>query len=319
MSTEIANSLGLSSNPNIVLNMQSANRTLDQSLGLACNVPYTIGNLTLYLQIHILWSPAYDILLGHPFDILTRSMVNTLIKALQDAKPLVPIDYELPNPVILVVDMSYIAIGHYLCQCSSNNCKECCYNHFGPITLNDKESRFSQPKLELYGLYHALIIEVNAHYIKSMLQNSDIQPSASMNCWIMVILMFYFELVHVKGTFHGPDGLLQCLLQPSTLSQTIATTLVSGYNKHANGIIKQFHFDVCQALFKAVNSDQSRWSTATYSVFWSECVTVCKQMGCSPYYTTTSTYPLLPADIVEVTYLQPPPNSFLSSTNLIAC
>ncbi|KNZ80296.1 hypothetical protein J132_06412 [Termitomyces sp. J132] len=34
---------------------------------------------------------------------------------------------------------------------------------------------------------------------------------------------------------------------------------------------------------------------------------------------TTSTHPLLPADIVEVTYLQPPPNSLLSTTVLIAC
>ncbi|KNZ78243.1 hypothetical protein J132_01221 [Termitomyces sp. J132] len=94
---------------------------------------------------------------------------------------------------------------------------------------------------------------------------------------------------------------------------------ISGYNKHANGIVKQPHFDVCQALFKAVDSDQSRWSTATYSVFWSEQVTVHKQMGCSPYFMTTGTHPLLPANIAEVTYLQPPPNSLLSTTDLIAC
>ncbi|KAG5334993.1 hypothetical protein C0989_002620, partial [Termitomyces sp. Mn162] len=35
-----------------------------------------------------------------------------------------------------------------------------------------------------------------------------------MNRWIMAILMFHFELVHVKGTFHGPNGLLQCPPQP---------------------------------------------------------------------------------------------------------
>ncbi|KNZ76511.1 hypothetical protein J132_10219 [Termitomyces sp. J132] len=66
-----------------------------------------------------------------------------------------------------------------------------------------------------------------------------------------------------------------------------------------------------------VDSDQSRWSTATYSVFWSEHVTVCKQMGCSPYYVTTGTHLLLLADIVEATYLQPPPNSLLLTTDLI--
>ncbi|KNZ78116.1 hypothetical protein J132_01640 [Termitomyces sp. J132] len=41
-------------------------------------------------------------------------------------------------------------------------------------------------------------------------------------------------------------------------------------------------------------------------------------MGCSPYFTTTGTHPLLPADIVEVIYLQPLPNLLLSTTDLIA-
>ena len=54
-----------------------------------------------------------------------------------------------------------------------------------------------------------LIIEVDARYIKGILQNPDIQPTTSMNRWIMGILMFHFELVHIKGTFHGPDGLSQ--------------------------------------------------------------------------------------------------------------
>ncbi|KNZ81106.1 hypothetical protein J132_03097, partial [Termitomyces sp. J132] len=78
MSAEIASDIGLSYDPNIVLNMQSANGTMDRLLGLARNVPCTIGNMTIYLQIHVLWSLTYDILLGHPFDVLTRSTVNTL-------------------------------------------------------------------------------------------------------------------------------------------------------------------------------------------------------------------------------------------------
>ncbi|KNZ76548.1 hypothetical protein J132_09830 [Termitomyces sp. J132] len=94
---------------------------------------------------------------------------------------------------------------------------------------------------------------------------------------------------------------------------------ISGNNKCANRIVEQPHFNVCQALFKAVDGDQFRWSTATYSIFWSERVIVCKQMGCSPYYTTTSTHLLLLADIVEATYLQPLPNLLLSTTDLIVC
>ena len=92
--------------------------------------------------------------------------------------------------------------------------------HFSSITLNNCESRFSQPKLELYGLFRALralklylisirnlIVKVDAKYINGMLQNPDIAPLASINCWIVSILMFHFTLVHVPGMHHGPDGL----------------------------------------------------------------------------------------------------------------
>ncbi|KAG6870410.1 hypothetical protein C0992_000141, partial [Termitomyces sp. T32_za158] len=80
MSADVANKLGIIiiNDPTIHLNMQSANGTVDRSLGLAKNVECTIGDLTFYLQIHILQSPAYDILLGRPFDVLARSVVKTL-------------------------------------------------------------------------------------------------------------------------------------------------------------------------------------------------------------------------------------------------
>jgi hypothetical protein len=106
------------------------------------------------------------------------------------------------------------------------------YSRFGSITLNEREARFSQPKLELYGLYRSiralrlyliglrnLTIEVDAKYIKGMLSNPDIAPSASINRWIVSILMFHFTLVHVPGTFHGPDGLSRRRTQPGDLPE----------------------------------------------------------------------------------------------------
>jgi hypothetical protein len=48
-----------------------------------------------------------------------------------------------------------------------------------------------------------------------MLANPDIQPSASINQWIVSILTFHFTLVHVKGTFHSPDGLSRRPCQPA--------------------------------------------------------------------------------------------------------
>lgn len=61
-------------------------------------------------------------------------------------------------------------------------------------------------KLYLIGLQN-LIIEVDVKYIKGMLANPDIVPSVSINHWIILILIFHFTLVHVPGTFYGPDGL----------------------------------------------------------------------------------------------------------------
>jgi hypothetical protein len=76
MSEAVCHDIGLAYDPSIKLNMQSANGEVDQSLGLARNVPCKINSITLYLQIHIIRSPAYDILLGRPFDVLTESTVK---------------------------------------------------------------------------------------------------------------------------------------------------------------------------------------------------------------------------------------------------
>ena len=534
--------------------------------------------------------------------------------ALIKSPALRPIDYESSAPVILGVDTSYIAIGSILSQCDPENPKLRYVSRFGSITLNDREARFSQPKLELYGLYRALrslklyligvrnvIVEVDAKYIKGMLSNPDIAPSASMNRWILSILMFHFTLVHVPGTHHGPDGLsrrrpqpgdeeepeddfddwidqvngfihfindnpahrmaistsppvtcfvttieqgnsaeptrgvdddddrqtsydivprteaaitadarlakvqtwLETLERPVEMTEkeyntfmkycteffilgarlwrkdvkrqhkivvqqdkrlflissahddvghrgfyatnsllterywwpmmahdiawfirtcrlcqlrktqqvsippvvatpaplfakvymdtmhltpssgykyivqarcslthwpewemlrkesakSLATFIlhnliyrwgtlleivtdngtpfvkalgylakhyhikhirISGYNSKANGIVERSHFDVRQALFKACDGEEGKWSSVAYSVFWAERVTVRRRLGCSPYFATTGTHPLLPFDIAEANYLLPPPEATLSTTDLIA-
>ncbi|KAG6872068.1 hypothetical protein C0995_013376 [Termitomyces sp. Mi166 len=78
MLEEIVHQMGLVYDSTVMLNMQSANGMIDQSQGLARNVPCTIVGLTIYLQVHIISQPAYDILLGKPFNVLTHSIVRTL-------------------------------------------------------------------------------------------------------------------------------------------------------------------------------------------------------------------------------------------------
>lgn len=146
-----------------------------------------------------------------------------------NAPALKAIEYESEAPVYIAVDTSYIAIGFVLGQENLKNPKARFINRFGSITLNETESNYSQPKLELYGLFRALKrarlqiigvknlkVEVDAKYIKGMLNNPDIQPNATINRWIAGVLLFgSFELIHIPGILHGPDGLSHRRPQPN--------------------------------------------------------------------------------------------------------
>ena len=76
MAKEACHSLGLIYNPEVKLSMQSTNGEINETLGLARNVPIQIGEIMLYLQFHIVQNPTYDILLGRPFDVLVESIVR---------------------------------------------------------------------------------------------------------------------------------------------------------------------------------------------------------------------------------------------------
>lgn len=76
MALAIAEELHLTWDPDIQIFMQSANGQLKKSAGLARNVPFVCGDITVYLQVHIIDQPAYKILLGRPFDILTESQIQ---------------------------------------------------------------------------------------------------------------------------------------------------------------------------------------------------------------------------------------------------
>ena len=75
-SEAVCHELGFSYDPSVVLHMQSANGGVDRSLGLARNVPFAIGDMVFYLQVHVIREAAYDILLGRPFDVLASSIVR---------------------------------------------------------------------------------------------------------------------------------------------------------------------------------------------------------------------------------------------------
>ena len=52
-----------------------------------------------------------------------------------------------------------------------------------------------------------------------MLNNPDTAPSASLNRWIVSILMFHFKLQHVPSKTHSPDSLSHRPLQPDDIDE----------------------------------------------------------------------------------------------------
>jgi hypothetical protein len=73
MAYDLAKEIGLTWDPDVQIYMQSANGSLEKSVGLARNVSFKFGDIVVYLQVHIINNPAYKVLLGRPFEILTES------------------------------------------------------------------------------------------------------------------------------------------------------------------------------------------------------------------------------------------------------
>ena len=124
------------------------------------------------------------------------------------------INYHSDNEVILSVDSSWMAVGFILSLVGDDGKQY--PSRFGSIMWNEREQKYSQAKIELYGLFQALkvvklfivgvknlTIEVDAKYIKGMINNPDIQPSTMINRWIAGILLFNFKLKHIPGKDHA--------------------------------------------------------------------------------------------------------------------
>lgn len=153
------------------------------------------------------------------FDEHAERSMNALKEAVRNTPAIRPIDYTCDRPVHLCVDSSIYGFGAILLQLGPN--KERIPARFISTTWNGRERNYSQPKAELFGLFRALhatrmyligldhfYVEVDAKYIKGMINNPDLQPNATINRWIAGILLFSFTLIHVPAHRHtGPDGL----------------------------------------------------------------------------------------------------------------
>jgi hypothetical protein len=98
---------------------------------------------------------------------------------------------------------------------------------FRSLTFDERESRYSQPKLELYGLYRALrkcrsyvvsvrnlVVEVDTLYIRRMLNSLELAQDATVGRWVEEISTYPCTLRHVRaaqhvalnGLFRGPQS-----------------------------------------------------------------------------------------------------------------
>ncbi|TFY61408.1 hypothetical protein EVJ58_g4516 [Rhodofomes roseus] len=118
--------------------------------------------------------------------------------------------------VVLAVDSSIHGAGWVIYQYNETDKHPAI---FGSCTFNATESRYSQPKAELYGAFRAIKecrhriwgihfrLDVDASYLKQMIHEPDL-PNAPMTRWVTYIQLFDFELNHVPAAKHkAEDGL----------------------------------------------------------------------------------------------------------------
>lgn len=62
--------------PTVTIRMQDVHGGTEETAGLARNVPFMIGEITIYLQLHVQKSAPFEVLIGRPFDVLTESVIK---------------------------------------------------------------------------------------------------------------------------------------------------------------------------------------------------------------------------------------------------
>jgi len=147
--------------------------------------------------------------------------VPVLIKLNYEMAKLLSHQDPLPQPsehglVIVAVNSCQNGTGWILFQMVE---KEKHLVIFGSCTFNDTELCYSQPKLELYGIFRAVKdlqhriwgihfwININAKFLIEMVKQLDL-PNPPMTCWISYIALFDYKIHHVPAQSHAAvDGL----------------------------------------------------------------------------------------------------------------
>ena len=111
--------------------------------------------------------------------------MESLKQAIITSLALIPLDYKSGHTAFLAINSSFWGVGWILSQtCKDSQCHP---SQFRSIGWNEHESCYSQPKIELYGLFQMLyalqmhiigltdlVVEMDVQYVHGMLANPDI-------------------------------------------------------------------------------------------------------------------------------------------------
>ncbi|KXN92372.1 hypothetical protein AN958_08388 [Leucoagaricus sp. SymC.cos] len=75
MSCEAVSTCRITWDPELTINMQSANRQITKICSLDKNIPFNFGNITIHLQVYVIEQAPYRVLLGRLFDMITESQI----------------------------------------------------------------------------------------------------------------------------------------------------------------------------------------------------------------------------------------------------
>lgn len=122
-------------------------------------------------------------------------------KAQQNLKTLIKEYFHTRNPrfpsnqpLVLVVDTSWRAVGYYIYQRDEEDPKKIHYVKFNSLLMDPRQQRYSQPKKELCNLkwaleqeiylfqeYRNFIVETDTKYLMGMLNNTEKMSNATIN------------------------------------------------------------------------------------------------------------------------------------------
>lgn len=80
--------------PDVTVYMQGSTGKVERTLGLARNVPFNFGRITIFLQLHVLRSAPYKLLLGRPFEVITEAVFRNGLDGKQTITMTEPVSKE---------------------------------------------------------------------------------------------------------------------------------------------------------------------------------------------------------------------------------